>query len=262
MTPPRPKHVTTGAPAASLSKVVNRFATPSKELAAERSTLPRSARARLDRLLQEIDETILPRRLRVSCENAPYVELTVSNRRLVVVRKNGSAGASLKSSRSLSAEFAAQLLDLSKQAKTVSRAPEPQPLRAKQMEQSCTVETLRRTLGLDAAKESIDDLKERLDRFADARLWWDMNKKKIQFKGDEDWKAFLRRFAADIRQTDCLPANSLAHASRQVSGLAVPLNDKDLLISAFDGHKGYVCIAPRTAAFEALSAWQITAAKP
>lgn len=242
-----------------LSRLVGRFATSPEKLAAERSAMPSSARARLERILQEIDETVLPCRLRVICENAPPVDLAVSNRRLVDIHASECTSQASDTRTAPEERFAAELLELSARAKAVTALGDLEDGTMAETEQSCSVEGLRRALRLDRKDAGLAALRDHLDQLSHAHLWWDSDTKKLQFRGQADLKEFLRAHAAEMRRGASTEKASLTHNTNDVTGFAAPLSDDLVLIAALDGHKGYVCVAPRISGLRALTAWQIAA---
>lgn len=239
--------------------MMDRFATRPDVLASERRMLPKTARARLDRLLQEIDETVLPRRFRVQCKNTPDVELVVANRRLVAITARASRQATAHPLKPSAEAFGEALLDLAKRARALTKAPHRQGTREVGTENSFTAAALRQTLGLDVWCGGTEALAGRLNVHAKAQLTWDAGSKKLQFKGDTVWKPCLRHHAALLTQQMNMSRPSSFATPRDVVGLAAPISHSEILISAYDGSKGVAVISPRDAGLAAISEWQMVA---
>lgn len=256
MTPAAASHPEFADRDTALSTAIARLATPHATLSAERQSLPDTPRGRLSALLQEIHETVLPRRITLLQDDTPLAHLTVTNRRLFRVAA-AQTPAPDADAQDLQATASA-LLDLSKQVKSMSTQAVHGGSTNTEGAMGASVEKLRAALGLDDEKNEISHLQGLLAPAALAQMSWTDGPAAYAFSGADTWRDLLETHAARITHHIATDTVKKLSATPVTKGMALPLSQDTLLVVACKDRAGVATITPRTEGLKAISTWQIT----
>ncbi len=242
-----------------LSAVLERLSTQPDALSRERTSLPVDPRERLEALLREIDEIVLPRTLRVQANGTDIAALHVSNRRLSRL-KHANAGEERRSEADTDAnDLAMQLLEIAKTATSIRVEPVQTDQPETEDISSVSVSALRVALGLDRQVCEIDQLAQLIEPDAEATLDWTRDYSDPSFSGDNIWRARMEACAKHVVKTAGSNSDVADLKQSDTIGLAIDISDGKVLILACNAQKGTCFIAPRSEGLEAISNWQTVA---
>ncbi len=240
----------------NLKEVLHRFSTKSEWLAAERQTLPEAPRAQLEVLLREISETVLPRCIALTAKGTTLATLTVSSRRLYAI--TGPDQDSSCATDADARQFATQLLDLSKRATALTTRTIDDTSQVSDTGNSCSVAALRSALVIDDRPCDIAHLADLLEPTALAQMTWSGDLAKHVFSGDEKWHSLLHAHAARAISKLSDPNTVKFPTSQDATGMAIPLSEDNVLVTACKDTLGVASISPIKEGLKAISAWQIS----
>ena len=225
----------------------SRFVMAVDKLAVERSMAVSDPSARLRLVLQEIDETVLPRILVIDIDGAEYAKLRVSNRRL---RQIAPCAVALKADLNDIESVALWLLDLA----LVKGAMSLRSMRGEDTETSqdakYSAASLMATLqGRDPADRLVRMLA--CDPFS--VLTWQNSISDAAVDGDNAYHALLRSCAEE-----CLAVSSTSLPQATPYGMAFEMADDRIMVVSGTPAQGVAFIAARADVLRAISRWQLT----
>ena len=242
-----------------LDRLLRRFSTSAKDLASERGTLPDSPDARLQALLSEIDETVLPRRVNLRAGEQSVARLTISNRRLVAVDLSGSSPQQAQL-QSTADQFAEGLLGIAGTEGPLSVTVDHRPAQSDSLEATCSVSALEAVLGLDTSQSTFERFAQVITPLAIAQSSWPPGPACPGFSGASDWRDLLETYAQEFRNRGKGGRSNAHFEPDETEGVVIPLTDDRILVIAGVAEAGLAAVLPRTTGLEAIAVWQIAAA--
>ena len=239
------------ASAADLAQSLQRLSTQPDLLAKERRVLPKHPRERLERLLQEIDEIILPRVLWIEADTQNIARLHIANRQIHGLKLINS---------SLSDQNHADMDANAVASGIVASAKEMTGLRVSSLSDEdqrsvptsgISLDALKAALGLSTARKSIDQLAQKLDPVSTGRLS-STGDARAEFSGDHTWQDVLNNFAKHFAEEVQREGVSASFPR----GHAIPLPDGKLLVAVCDSEQAIFWVVDRTDGLTAISDWQ------
>ena len=226
-----------------------RLATQPQDLAKERRKLPDNPNERLDRVLQEIEEIVLPRTLWLEADGKDIASLQVANRRLASISTFGADKQTVFSDTDNVQRLANLITKLSK-AVTSLRVTGPDQKRSDQEAgHDAAVSALKTALNDQRVNFDIGGLAVCLDEVSTAKFDWTETTANGTFSGDEAWRAQVETAAEKVNEQS-------ENLGGQVLGYAIPLNDTVALIIARGSGKGICRVAPLSDGLRAIGEWQ------
>ncbi len=241
----------------NLNEVLHRFSTKAAWLAAERQTLPEAPRAQLEVLLREIGETVLPRCIDLKTKGQPIATLTVSNRRLFRFCLSGSPEKQITGNAADAKNLSSALIDLSKQATSMTSRALSDPAGTADSSNGCTVAALRNALAIDTRPCDISHLADLLEPHALAQMTWSGSPEKNVCTGADVWRPLMEAHAARLHAAIDGNAGGQIAGVRDTTGMAIPLSSDKVLVMACKGTLGVVSVTPVEDGLKAIGAWQI-----
>lgn len=239
-----------------LGDVLRRLSTNPKLLSQERKSMPADARERLEILLREIDEIVLPRTLWIQANGTDVAALTVANRRLSALTRVDGNSKQIAGESSDANELAMQLLEISKSVTSIRVTPLQSDQPRDEEGSSVSVAALRVALGLDQQVCEIDQLTELLETDAEARLVWTRDYSSPSFTGADTWHASMEVLAKRAMETFNEPDGRSDLKQTSAIGFAMSVSENQILVLACNSNKGLCCIVPKSAGLTAVSNWQ------
>ncbi|MDW4497153.1 hypothetical protein R5H30_04100 [Sulfitobacter sp. D35] len=246
----------TEAPSSNLADVVRRLGSPPQHLADERGSLPASSRAKIDCLLREIDETILPRRITLTSGAKVVATLFAGNRRLYQLRPEDDPSRAISRENSDIASLAAAFSQAVGQATSVSvealgeNGPECQSV------DSCSVSSLRAELETGEEICAFEALVLALDPLTLAKVDWHRGGDAQAFRGADTWRHILEYCARNLHEGGKPVGSGRGTFDREVKGIAVPIDEAHAIVAGTSEGQGFVCVVPRSEGLRAISTWQ------
>lgn len=244
----------TPAPA-QLDRLLRRFATPAGHLARRSFTLPDDPRSRLDALLQEIDEIMLPRRIELRINGRTLARLSVYSRRVAGVEILGRP-ASRPGNGSVAAEFAERLSEIAATPGTLTCKSERHQTGPRAEDSTCSVGALKAALGFDVQGCELTRLTEIMAPIAIARMTWVGDPGQGQFSGDADWRQVLEQHALKFLALPGQKTFARQGGARRAEGIAVPLSPERIILLARSSERGLAAVLPHEAGLKAIAFWQ------
>lgn len=236
-----------------LGRLLERLSSDPEALAAERQSLPQSAEARLQFLLREIDETVLPRHLDLLAGGKRVARLTVSNRRLIDIDTPGRASAS-DDPQAMAEVFAETLTKLARIAGDISLQVTRRTALPSHPEAACSVHTLEQLLGIEPSHIPFERLCRQIEAKALSQLVWANGSDTLT--GAPEWVPALRDIATRYRAMHSKPRKAPRIRPMRTEGIAVPLSD-DLIIAIVSlAENGLAAVLPRAEGLALIAAWQ------
>ncbi|MEM6888976.1 MAG: hypothetical protein AAF636_12640 [Pseudomonadota bacterium] len=254
-----PNNQTGASKAPDLAHILRRLSAGPEDLARERRVLPTGARDRLEVVLREINETVLPRAITVKCSGTALATLFVANRRVFHLQPAAGVLPGVSENSMDTAVIAQQLLDISKSATSIGIETIDRRDHAFTTNQSFSVSALRIALGLDCQDTGASSLDDLLKQHAIAGMRWRAGSKELQFVGAQIWRETMQSHAARMLKIPTSPLLASRSTRSNAVGLAVPLTQALLLVLARDDEGGFACVVPCEKGFEALGTWQMLA---
>lgn len=235
--------------------ILRRLATEPASLAAERRVLPGEASERLQALLRQIDEIVLPRLLRLFCAGREVARLTVSQRSLVALDMPGRPPMP-EDAADLVDICAPRLVELANLRGDLSLKVERRAARPGRALAACSVPALTLAVALTSSQSAYDRLLRQAEARSFARLMWSEASPTAQFVGAPEWKALLATMADAHRSLRQAQGSGARFAPSQLDGLAVPVSEDKLLVIASVQGKGFAVILPSQSGLDMIAAWQ------
>lgn len=235
--------------------ILMRLAADARALAAERRLLPRGVEARLAFLLREIDETVLPRLMRLFCAGREVARLTVSQRSLIALDMPGRPSMP-EDAADLVDICAPRLIELANLRSDLSLKVERRPAQPSRALAACSVPALTLAVALTSSQSAYDRLLRQAEARSFARLMWSEANPAAQFAGAPEWKALLATVADSYRGLRQAQGSGARFAPSQLDGLAVPVSEDKLLVMASVQGKGFAVILPSQSGLDMIAAWQ------
>lgn len=245
---PAPGHV-------ALDALLRRFATPAGRLARGSAVLPDDPRSRLDALLQEIDEIMLPRRIELHLNGKPLAHLTAFNRRLASV-EIALRPLSRPRTEAVAAEFTDQLLEIAAMPGTLTCSFARLMAGPRAEENTCSVTALKAALGFDPRGCEMTRLTDIMEPIAMAKLSWVGDPGQGSFSGDATWRQALEQHALKFSALTGRKTFNRHNGAGRAEGLAIPLSAERLVVLARLSDRGFAAILPYEAGLKAIAAWQ------
>ncbi|NCQ23298.1 MAG: hypothetical protein GW798_02515 [Roseovarius sp.] len=240
---------------ARLDGLLRRFATPAGRLARRSATLPDDPRARLDALLQEIDEIMLPRRIELRIDGKTLAHLSAYSRRLASVEIVARPG-SRPTGETIASDFADRLLEIAATPGTLTCRSARHQNRPRANDSTCSVGALKAALGFDVQRSEIVRLTEIMTPIAIAKLDWVGDPGQGQFSGEGAWRQMLEQHALIfLGRAGRKTFNRQAGAGR-AEGIAIPLSAETIIVLARLSDRGLAAILPYEAGLKAIAFWQ------
>ena len=232
-----------------------RLSAPPHQLAAERRTLPQGREERLQALLTEIDEIVLPRVLHLESGAQDVARLVISNRRLIDIELPGQS-ALPNDSGSLPHLLATRLNVIAQSRGTLLVIVGRRSNQPTQAEAACSVASLRQALALTATQTGYDQLQRRVEAQSIALTQWDLAVASARFTGPEGWKKPLQTLAERFAEMGRHPQADARVGPQGTQGAAIPIAGKQILIMASLEKRGFVAILPYEVGLKAIADWQ------
>lgn len=244
-----PAHTESDMSSSKLKKALCRLSTKPGDLALERRALPADPADRLERLLQEIEEIVLPRSLWLQKDGKDVAAFHVINRQLSSVALIDDVGAQTVLQDKDANDLAVHVLNISKTVTSV-RVTVPDPVHTNPNATSGVgVSALRSALSEKTHGCDVDRLARLLEPEASAQLAWSGASSEPDFKGDEKWRVAMETTTRHTKDQGSFD-------DKAVGGFAMPIDDQHVLIIASDGIKGICCVAPFAEGLRAIRNWQ------
>ena len=243
-----------------LARVVIRMADETVELPKSRKVRQGDPDRLMVTVLREIDESVLPRDIRVSTDNGDELHLLVSNRRLISVKASGASIPSDQASPGDPDEAARIYLDRLKSVLGSARKIELTHKRCPDLRDSdsvsCSAQSLARAAGLSVGilggSPGLRDFLKSLESLATAWLYLPGKAAESQSNGDP---ALINGLSAFLDQTR--PKENKAQiAARKPDCTVLPLPNGSLLISATTLGQHLLALVPESNLNAVITAWQ------
>ena len=251
-----PRH----SPKVQLHDVLQRFAMDARNLADARKSLPSDPAARLTAILQEIDETVLPKCISILSQNEVAGELTVANRRLLRIRVHPQPTCAADPAQGNLAEISGMLLKLAGIGESMSVASD-RGLQSRS-EENAGVSVAALKAEFEKANQHCDVavFSEILRPVAIACLSWENDLDISGFTGAQQYRDDLENHARQlIRSLDA--RHRISHLKRRADGFAMPTGADDLIVSVWNGQNGVAGYVARDAGFQVINDWQLRVAR-
>jgi hypothetical protein len=225
------------------------------QLAAERRLLPQGADARLEALLTEIDEIVLPRVLHLTSGAQDVAWLVVSHRRLIDVEMPGITAVP-NDAGSRPDLLATRLIDIAKTRGALSATVGRRPVMPNHAETACSVTALRQALAQVTTETAFDRLLHQVKAPCIALTQWDAAGGGPRFSGPDSWmkpmKTLSERFLAMGRHLH----GDARLGPQGTQGAAIPMPGQQILIMASLEQRGFAAVLPSDIGLRIISDWQ------
>jgi hypothetical protein len=217
--------------------------------------LPAAPAARLEALLTEIDETVLPRVLVVEAGGRDLARLIVSHRRLISIDLPGRPAPACDAD-SLAGILAARLVEVAGAAGLLALSIARRSATPGHAEIACSPAALRAALHQRLRESPLDRLIRLAGSHVLASLTWSEASGPGQFVGPPAWDQRLLQMAAPFRQRRAALRREARIGRAAAEGLLLPLGaDLVLLFADLDG-QGVAAVLPRPVGLALVAAWQ------
>lgn len=237
-----------------IAHALERLGVSATNLATERSCFPGNVRGRVDCLLREIEETVIPRRIQIWRHDMVLAELDVSRRRCVAV------GVIHPVSRRQSVDVSdpdalAQILVHLAQRVTRIKTVRLQSVVDASEHAGCSAADLKRMFHCERPACELTALLNLLGQDALAKLSWLEQPKTLDFSGEKNWRKFLLANAKKLRDQDRHERDD--DGIGDVNGLAIPLTHDNMMVIGLSTAGGVAAILPRKSGMRAIAMWQL-----
>lgn len=237
------------------SALLARLAASPHQLAAARAALPGTPEARLEALLDEIDETVLPRVLHVTSGSRETARLIVSHRRLIGIETQDRPKPKADPD-ALAQVFAAGLAQIALWRGALSLSVSPRTAPPGRAERACSVAAIRQALALPPPENACDRLQRLVEAEAVARLHWSGNSPQARFSGTQAWRATLQMIAANYLKMQSQTRANVRTGPLRTEGLLIPVGtDLGIVVASFD-RQGFAAVLSRQTGLDLIAAWQ------
>lgn len=242
-----------------LGDVLRRLSTQPQVLSQERQSIPVVPRERLEVLLREIDEIVLPRMLWIQANGTEVAALTIANRRLSALTRMNGSSKQTAGQYSDANELAMQLLEISKFVTSIRVTPLQSDQQRAEEGSSVSVAALRVALGLDQQACEIDQFSELLEADAEAKLIWTGVYSSPSFSGADTWHSSMEACAKRAMKIINVSDGGSDLEQTDAKGFAMPVSENKILVLACNSNKGLCYIVPKSEGLKAVSNWQTIA---
>lgn len=236
------------------SELLRRLRTEPSVLASERRSFPAGAGPRLAALLRDIDETVLPRVLRLNDGPREVARLTVSHRRLISVEVPGRL-ATVSHDLGLPDLLAARLIDLVETRAGLSLTITRRQTVPKHAEPACSVASLRLALTGATPQAAFDRQLHHATARSQAQVVWSDQIPQIQVSGAEDWAEPLMTLVEHYRNSGRGNRAAPRMSPVRTQGVAIPVDDALVVVIASLETRGFAVVLPRKAGLDLIEAW-------
>lgn len=240
---------------AGLDSLLRRFATPAGRLARRSATLPDDPRSRLDALLQEIDEIMLPRRIELLINGKTLAHLSVYSRRVAGVEIVTRPGSKARTE-SAATEFADRLLEIAATPGTLTCKSARHQTGQRADDSTCSISALKAALGFDGQGCELTRLTEIMGPIAIAKMSWVGDPGQGQFSGDGTWRQVLEQHALKFLALPGRKTFNRQAGARRAEGIAIPLSAETVIVLARLSDRGLAVVLPFEAGLKAIAFWQ------
>jgi hypothetical protein len=221
---------------------------------AERRSLPAGAGARLATLLREIDETVLPRVLRLTSGPRDVARLIVSQRRLISVEMPGRATVPPQTDH-LAEAMAARLIEIAELRSELSVTLARRTSVPNHAETACSVVALRAALASSSTRNGFDRQLRHASARCSARVLWSEANPQAQFSGVPEWDAPLRTLVERYRALGRTRQAAARVSPHRMEGVLIPIDAQQVVVIASAETTGFAVVLPRKAGLDLVAAW-------
>ena len=236
--------------------LLQRLSAAPHQLAAERRVLPQGAEARLEAMLTEIDEIVLPRVLWLKSGAQDVARLIVSHRRLIDVEMQGQSAAPI-APETLPQHLAARLITIAQGRGALSVTVGRRSTQPNHAETACSVTSLRQALALVATQTGYDRLLRQLEEQSTALTQWDTTVAGTRFSGQDSWMKPLHAMAARFLEVGRHQHGDARVGPQGTQGAAIPIAGRQLLIMACLEERGFAAVLPFEVGLRIIADWQM-----
>ena len=240
-----------------LDALLAKFAAPIETTAHKSTTLPNEPGDRLNVLLREIDETVLPRRLTIKQDQSGVAYLDISNRRLVGISCDDKTGVDKSEAQSDSSYCAAALLSLVQSSAELAFDVGYRPSAYEDTGISCSYAMLKEALGLGGGDTPLAQIERAIAKTANAILCWTHEDPVGVFNGEDAWQSTLQQ-GRDALGAQKAATERVAHLSEgDLRCLVMPFSETDAIVLAKQDGNGLAAVMSTEQALDVLSKWRI-----
>lgn len=237
------------------SALLARLAASPHQLAAAHAALPGTPEARIEALLDEIDETVLPRVLHVTSGPREVARLIVSHRRLIGIETQDRPKPKPDPD-ALAQVFAGRLAQIAQWRGELSLSVSPRSAPPGRAGRACSVAAIRQALALPPPENACDRLQRLVEAEAVARLHWSGNSPQAQFSGTQAWRATLQTIAANYLKMQSQTRATARAGPQRAEGLLIPIGfDLGIVVASVD-RQGFAAVLSRQTGLDLIAAWQ------
>lgn len=237
-----------------LLHAIERLGVEATSLKNERSCLPSDVRGRVDYLLREIEETVVPRRIQVWRQEEVLAQLDVSKRRFVSVALTDPS-CPQQTVDAYDPDALADILVYLGQRATRIETTRMQFSIDMQAHESCSAADLRSKLFDQRTASELAALGDLLEQDAVAKLTWRERSQTLNCTGEKSWRELLLEIAKKLR--DQIRFERDGAMNRDVKGLAIPMAQDRILIVGLSTEGGVAAILSRENGMRAIAMWQL-----
>lgn len=250
--PAMPAIITPDREKTELENALRRLSTQPRILARERRDLSTHPRQRLERLLNEIEEIVLPRSLHIQGSGEDIAVLHVANRRLHSMSLIDEPQEYRSLSNTSLNDIAMRVLAISKEMTEMRVKTLSSEVVTSEAATTISVSSLREALEIGHHHCNVDHLSRLLAPHAIASLNWVQDASHPEFQGDAKWEAVMTDCSQRIQSDYSDPVT----APSGTTGFATLLTQTEVIIVACDADKGICRIVPMAEGLRAISNWQ------
>lgn len=236
--------------------MIKRFSVSAEELCRERTDNTQSPPLRLRRMLNEIDETVLPRAIEIIVSGDVVASLSVDERRLRGVSAARCGGSNEQPSLKEAAQILTELSQLPGQFELNATR---RSLHEKSQGLNYSALSLMSVLGLNDTPDPLANLQELASKSAHAIFTWRAALEDVQFSGDAAHKELLSVCASSVIAERSRVPNAV-FASNEMSGYALGFGQNEIVLIAANGLGGFAAILSRDTGLQAVETMQLLSA--
>ncbi|MFK7746179.1 MAG: hypothetical protein AB8B47_14080 [Roseobacter sp.] len=234
-----------------LRQTIERFQVSPAELAHERQCAPDTKDARLNALLNEVDETVLAKDIKLHQKDGTVAILTVANRRICDLSIED-----VSPQKVLSAGCLAHHLGLVAQSTTHMSVHAPSATKTHETAQGVAAQTVKNALSSNEHPPCLSGFIEITSPPAHARLAWQNDMQKCTYNGDVSWKEILEGYASKITGTLQKNKSQKLFQSGKAIGCILPLTDEMVVVVCIENSSGTAVVLTETEGLSCVAAWQ------